>query len=147
MNEICDLHGGVIRNASGDQYFLTFSGVEGVFLAVEKLCALWKKMIERYQLGLSIGIHKGDLNFIRSYLFSNDIHTTIFLERLNSLTYPNKETISVVATGTVKESALNTKWANNFREVDSTSITNERLQSIINEHDAYWFIPNDDASQ
>lgn len=146
MNEICNSYGGVIRNASGDQYFLTFSDVERLFLAVEKLCASWKNMVERYRLGLSVGIHKGDLNIIRSYLFSNDIHTTIFLERLNSLTYPDKETISVVTTGKVKENALNTRWAGNFREIDSGLITNERLQLIINEHDAYWFIPEDEMS-
>jgi len=139
MNEICNSYGGVIRNASGDQYFLTFSDVERLFLAVEKLCASWKNMVDLYKLGLSVGIHKGDLNIIRSYLFSNDIHTTIFLERLNSLAYPNKETISVVTTGKVKENALNTRWAGNFREIDSSVITNERLQLIIKEHGAYWF--------
>jgi class 3 adenylate cyclase len=147
MNEICDKNGGVIRNASGDQYFLTFSDTERLFLAVEELCASWKNMVYRYQLGLSVGIHKGDLNIIRSYLFSNDIHTTIFLERLNSLTYPDKETISVVTTGKVKENALNTKWAGSFREIDSSLITNERIQLVINEHDAYWFVPKADMSR
>ena len=86
------------------------------------------------------------MNIIRSHLFRNDIHATVFLERLGG-TYPDRKTISIVVSGTVKESAKGTNWENKFQEVDSSKIAEERLKAIINEHGAYWFVPNDDASQ
>jgi len=146
LNEICGRYGGIIRNTAGDQYFVTFSDAEGLFLATENLCSSWKNMVKHYQVGISVAIHKGDLNIIRSYLYGNDIHTTVFLEQINKLIYPFPawETISVVVTGKVKESAIGTRWENKFREIEESKITDERTQSTIKEHGAYWFIPEDD---
>ena len=143
LNEICERHNGVVRNASGDTYFLTFSDANALFPATQDLCESWKKVVERYQLGLSVAIHKGDLNIIRSYLYGNDIHTTVFLERLNSLVHPSKEIISVVVSGRIKECAQGTNWESRIRELDTSKITDERLQSIVKEHGAYQFIVND----
>jgi class 3 adenylate cyclase len=145
LNEICSRHGGIIRNISGDQYFITFSESGRLFTAIDDLCAAWKGMIARYKLGLSVAVHKGDLNIIRSYLYSNDIHTTIFLEKMKSLTYPGKETISVITSGTVKDSAKGTHWGNKFREVDSSKITDEKHKAVIREYGAYWFNFEDDS--
>jgi adenylate cyclase len=146
LNDICERYNGVIRTTSGDQYFLTFSEAIAIFPAIKDLCELWKKMVKRYQLGLSVAIHKGDLNIIRSYLYGNDIHTTVFLEQINKLMYPLPawETISVVVTGKVKEDAIGTRWENKFREIEESKITDERLQSAIKEHGAYWFITEGD---
>ena len=52
-------------------------------------------MIERYQLGLSVGIHHGQLNILRSYLYGNDIHTTFYLERLSHLASTGAAGVSV----------------------------------------------------
>ena len=147
VNDICERHNGVIRNASGDEYFLTFSDASTVFPATQDFCESWKKMVERYQLGLSIGIHKGDLNVIRSYLYSNDIHTTVFLARLNRLAYPNKDAISVVVSHIAKESAAGTNWEARFQACEASDIANENLQSVIKEHGAYWFIPEGDEQK
>ena len=143
LNEICNQHGGIIRNTSGDQYFLTFSEAGALFAAMENLCESWKGMIRRYQLGLSASVHRGDLNIIRSYLYSNDIHTTYFLEHLNRLMHPDTKTISVAISGRVRDSVEGTTWTNRFYEVDSSTITDARLKSIIEEHGAYWFITKD----
>lgn len=144
INEVCDTCGGVIRNMSGDQYFLTFSEADSLFLAIEKLCVSWKKMSEHYKLGLSVAIHKGDLNILRSYLYSNDIQVTFDLEWLNVLIHPASEAISIVISGKVKESAQGTNWEQRIRELDRSKITSEKLQSIVNEHGAYEFIVGDD---
>jgi class 3 adenylate cyclase len=144
MNEICGKYGGTIRNTSGDQYFLTFLEAGGLFPATIALCESWKKVVERYQLGLSVAIHKGDLNIIRSYLYSNDIHTTLFLERANAQAHPARESVSVVVSGRVKESAIGTNWESQFRDFDESNLNDEKLKSIIKEHNAHQFIVNDE---
>ena len=143
LNEICDTYGGIIRNKSGDEYFLTFSDADTLLNAIEKLCVSWKKMIDQYGLGFSVTIHQGDLNILRSYLFGNDLHVTFFLEQLHRLIYPAKESISVIVSSKVKESAIGTRWENKFKEIEESEITDERLQSTIQEHGAFWFIVND----
>lgn len=143
LNEICDIYGGVIRNASGDTCLLTFSDANTLFPATQDLCESWKKMVERYHLGLAVGIHKGDLNIIRSYLYGNDIHTTVYLERLNRLIHPSIETISVIVTRRVKESAIGTNWESRFQDYNGSGITDETLKSIVKEYGAYQFIVND----
>jgi len=140
LNEICGTYGGIIRNKSGDEYFLTFSDADALLNAIEKLCASWKKMLDQYGLGFSVTIHQGDLNILRSYLFGNDLHVTFFLEQLHRLIYPAKESISVIVSSKVKESAIGTRWENKFKEIEESEITDERLQSTIKEHGAYWFI-------
>ena len=147
LNEICNGDNGIIRNTSGDQYFITFSEAVRLFTAIDSLCAAWKGMIARHQLGLSIAIHKGDLNIIRSYLYSNDIHTTIFLEKIRRLSYPDKKSITVVTSGKVKDNAKGTHWENKFREVDFSNITDEKQKMVILEAGAYWFNFEDDSSR
>lgn len=144
MNEICDIYGGVIRNRSGDEYFLTFSEANAFFPAMEKLCSSWKNMIERYKLGLSVAVHKGDLKILRSYLYGNNIHTTFYLEQLNGMFYPARESISIAVSGKVKESAQGTIWEPRIRELDRSKITSEKLQSFIEEYGAYWFLAEGD---
>ena len=145
LNEICDTYGGIIRNKAGDEYFVTFSDADALLTAIEKLCTSWKKMLDQYGLGFSATIHQGDLNILRSYLFGNDLHVTFFLEQLHRLLYPAKESISVIVSGKVKESAKGSKWEVRFQKVDAGKITDERGQAIIKEHGAYWFIFEDDS--
>lgn len=140
INEVCDIYSGVIRNTSGDQYFLTFSEVQSLFPAIEKLCESWPSMVKRYKLGLSVAIHKGDLNILRSYLYGNDIHTTVFLERLTGMVHPGREEITVVITGKVKESVQGTNWEKNIHKVSGSQITDERLRAIVKEHGAYRLV-------
>ena len=147
LNEICNRHGGVIRNTSGDQYFLTFAEAESLLTAMDYLFKYWKQILKRYKLGLSVAIHKGDLNIIRSYLYSNDIHATVFLKELNHLIKPAKESISIIVSSKVKEAAFGTNWERKFQEIDTRKITDERLQSIIKEYQAYSFIFEDESAR
>ena len=143
LNEICNTYGGIIRNKSGDEYFLTFSDVDALLTAIEKICISWKKMVDQYGLGLSVTVHQGDLNVLRSYLFGNDLHVTFFLEQLHRLIYSAKESISVVVSGKVKESAKGSNWEDRFQSFDSSKISNENLLSTLNEYGAFRFITED----
>jgi class 3 adenylate cyclase len=147
LNEICDTYGGVIRNKSGDEYFITFSHTNSLLTAIEKLCASWKKILDRYGLGFSLTVHQGDLNILRSYLYGNDLHVTFFLEQLHRLVFRAKESVSVIVSDKVKESAKGTKWELKFQSLDITTISDDRLLSAIEEYGAYWFIVEDDAAQ
>jgi len=140
LNEFCDPYGGIIRNKSGDEYFMTFSDADMLLTAIEKLCIAWKKMLNQFGLGLSITVHQGNLNVLRSYLFGNDLHVTFVLERFHKLIYSEKESISVIVSGKAKESAKGSKWENRFQVLDISKISDEKLLSAFNEYGAYWFI-------
>ena len=144
LNETCEKFGGIVRNSSGDQYFLTFSESSSAIKALEHLYKSWKEMVSHFHLGLSIAVHRGTINIIRSYLYSNDIHSTVFLERLNGILSPSKESISIIATNKVRESAIGTKWENRFYAVDKEKITDSKLSSIAENVGAYLFIPDED---
>jgi class 3 adenylate cyclase len=141
LNEICDSYGGVIRNKFGDEYFLTFTDPQMLFSAMERLCTSWRRIIERYQLGLSVGIHHGQLNILRSYLYGNDIHTTFYLERLGHWAGPGAAGVSVFVSRKVKENVEGTNWERNFRALDGSRITDVSLHSVLNEHGVFEFIP------
>ncbi|MCI0609307.1 MAG: adenylate/guanylate cyclase domain-containing protein [Anaerolineae bacterium] len=147
LNEICDTYGGIIRNRSGDEYFMTFSDADALFPAIEQLCTSWKKMVDRYGLGLSVTAHQGNLNILRSYLFGNDLHVTFFLEQLHKSIYPAREAISVVVSGKVKASAEGSNWKDRFREFDISKISDDKLLSRVNEYGAYWFVVGDEQSR
>jgi adenylate cyclase len=147
LNEICEKYNGIIRNVSGDECFLTFSEVDNLFSAIRDLCASWKKMVKHYQFGLSVAIHKGNLNIIRSYLYSNDLHAIVHLERLNALNNPAKDSIAVIASGMVKNSAIGTNQESRFQAIDGSNVNGERLKLIIKEHGAYRFIPEGDEQR
>jgi class 3 adenylate cyclase len=143
LNEICDTYGGIIRNKSGDEYFLTFSDVDALLSATEKLCASWKKILDQYGLGFSATIHQGDLNILRSYLYGDDLHVTFYLEQLHRLIYPAKESVSVIVSSRVKESVKGSKWEARFEDFDGSKISDDRLLSTIHEYGAYWLIIKD----
>jgi len=145
LNEICESYGGVIRNKFGDEYFLTFTDPQMLFSAMERLCTSWKGMIERYQLGLSVGIHHGQLNILRSYLYGNDIHTMFYLERLNKLIGPGNAGISIVVSRKVKENVEGTIWEKKLRELDGSRITDVSLHAMLDEHGPFQFIPENDS--
>jgi class 3 adenylate cyclase len=144
VNEICENHSGVIRGVTRDQYFMTFSDAGQTLDAIEKLCQHWKSVIERHGIGISIIVHKGNLNVFRSYVYSNDIYIMVYLERLGKIFRPYKDQISVVTTGKIREEVEGTSWEPKFQEFDKDKITEELYQSIIKEHGAYNFLVGND---
>jgi len=144
LNDICESHGGVIRHLVGDSCFMTFTDVQGLFPAMEKLILLWQTMIERYRIGLSVSIHKGDINVLKSYLYGNDVHTSVYLNRLSDVYVSSKTEITILTSEVVKESADQTIWKDKFQKLDEGEILkslNKNERNVIDEYGAYLFTP------
>jgi class 3 adenylate cyclase len=139
MNEICDAHGGVIRSTQGDRYFLSFPELHQTLVAVDRLCRRWNSIIQRYGLGLSIGLHKGDVNILRSYVYGNDIHATVRLTELGPLLVPPNE-CSVVASQKIESEARGTSWEQYFHKLGRDKISDDSYRPLVEEYGAYQFI-------
>lgn len=137
INDICGKFSGVIRQVNGDQYFLTFSDCTQTLAALEELCQNWKDMIERYGTGISIGVHKGSLNVIRSYVYSDDIHTTLYLSGINSVYDHVLSEIWVVGSRKIIDELKGTYWDERFQELDPGKSTQEFHKMVFREHGAY----------
>jgi len=137
INSICEKYEGVVRQVNGDQYFLTFAECMQTMAALEELCRNWKSILERYGIGISIGVHKGNLNVIRSYVYSDDIHTTIYLSEFNRIYGSHLSEIWIVCSGTVKKELQGTKWEGQFRELDGGKLTQETHKIVFREHSVY----------
>jgi class 3 adenylate cyclase len=140
INEICDKHGGIIRQINGDEYFFTFTDAQQTITAIEELCHFWKRIVERYKLGISIGIHKGNLNVIRSFVYGDDIRTTEYLTGLGKLYHPGKDKINVTTSRKVRNEFQETEWKGRFRELDPGRIVEQAYKKIVREHGAFEFI-------
>jgi class 3 adenylate cyclase len=144
INAVCDTHGGIIRQIDRDQYFLTFTDAHQTITAIEELCHSWKKIVKRYTLGISIGIHKGNLNVIRSFVYGDDIRTTLILTELGKLYRRGQDEIHVIASRKVRNEFQEKKWEGKFVELDPSEIVEPVHQRIMQEHGAFEFVSGDD---
>src|SRR5574341_23067 len=140
INEICDKHGGIIRQVNGDEYFFTFMDANQTIIAIEELCHSWKRIVAQYGLGISIGVHKGNLNVIRSFVYGGDIQTTMYLTRLGKLYHPSQDEIRVITSKKVRNELQGTEWEGNFQDLDLSRIVEEVHKMIVREHGAFEFI-------
>jgi len=145
VNEICEEHGGMVRNNQGDRYFLTFQELHQTLAALEKLCQRWKDMVHRYGLGLSVGLHKGDVHILRSYVFGNDIHTTVHLTDLCRWVFPDHE-CSVIVSQRIRGEVHGTTWEPRFRELPPDQIMRDPYRTLAQEYGACQFIVGDLSS-
>lgn len=143
INEICDKYGGIIRQVHGDEYFLTFLDGRQTIKAVEELCDSWKRIVERYKLGISIGIHKGNLNVIRAFVYGDDINMTVYLTALGKLYHLNTEEINVIISQKVRDEFDGIEWEGKFCALDPRLIDDEVGKAIIREHGAFEFSYDD----
>jgi class 3 adenylate cyclase len=137
VNDVCEKYNGVIRQVSGDQYFLTFTECTQTLSALGELCQNWNSIVERYGSGISIGVHKGNMNVIRSYVYSDDIHTTVYLSGLSNLYEPPSSDIWIIGSGRIKEELAGTVWAGQFQELDASKANRDIHKAILDEHGAY----------
>jgi class 3 adenylate cyclase len=137
LNEICEKYGGIVRNAAGDNYFLTFSEVNQVLMAIYELSVRWKLIIERHKVGLKVGIHKGTINIFRSYIYGEDIETTALLTGIVKYPRSKSNEFAVMTTGKIHREVRHTNWEANFRECDKTKFPkiadDSRYQAIFDE--------------
>lgn len=143
INEVCDQHGGIIRQVNGDQYFLTFTDPNQAMMAVEQFGHSWRKIAEHYGLGISIGVHKGNLNVLRSFVYGDDIHTTTYLTQLEKIYFPNKTEVHAITSRRVREALKESKWNERFRELTPTNAAEELFQKVVREHGAFEFLLDD----
>jgi class 3 adenylate cyclase len=137
INEMCDKHGGIIRQVNGDQYFLTFTEADHTMMAVEQLCHSWRKIVDRYQLGISIGVHKGKLNVFRSFVYGDDIHTTVYLTQIEKLYFPEKEEIHAIFSREARKELQAAGWTKKFRELDPERAVEETYKTVMREQGAF----------
>jgi class 3 adenylate cyclase len=142
VNEICEAHEGIIRNNQGDCYFLTFSKLDQTLTALDKLCRRWSAIVQDYGLGLSVGVHKGDVNILRSYVYGHDIHTAVYLTDLSRIVFPHSD-YCVIVSDRIRQDARGTIWEQNFRELQSKEITDEAYQALVENYRAHQFIVSD----
>jgi class 3 adenylate cyclase len=138
VNEVVLQYGGLVRSYWGDSFFLTFSELDQTLAAMENLVKRWDEMIAAFGLGLTIGIHRGDLNIFRMYVFSEDVQATSMLTAFR-FNQPDSG-CSILTSQRIKEDASGTNWERNFIEVDRGKITNKIERGIISEFDIYQFV-------
>ena len=140
MNDACAKYGGVIRQVNGDMYFMTFEQVDQTISAIKMLCLNWKRIVERYNIGMSIGVHKGNLNVFHSYVFGDDINTTGYLSDFGRFYKSDQDQIFVVTSGKVRDEANITSSNVKFQELDEKQLTEEVFKTILHEHHAYRLV-------
>jgi len=140
MNNVCTQHGGIIRQVNGDQYFMTFEEADQTISAMKMLCLNWKGIVERYNIGISIGIHKGNLHEFRSYVFGDDINTTGYLANFGRFYNSDRDQIFIVTSGKVKDETKDRSKGVKFQELDEKELTQEIYKTILREHRAYHLV-------
>ena len=137
INDVCEKYNGVIRQVNGDQYFLTFTEFSHTFAAIQEVCDKWKGIVERYGLGISIGIHKGNLNVIRSFVYGDDIYTTVYLSQFDRFYGSRPGEIWVMTSGKVKNELTGTGWEGQFQELDSSGLAEGKYLNVFQKHSVY----------
>jgi class 3 adenylate cyclase len=144
MNAACEKHGGIIRQVNGDLFFMTFEKADQALSAIKTLCLNWTGIVERYNVGMEIGVHKGELNLFRSYVFGNDINITMLLTDLCGFYGTNQDRIFVIASGKIRDELMGTDQYEKFLELDMEKITQENHRISAHEHGAFRFIIEND---
>jgi hypothetical protein len=137
VNSVCEQHHGIVRQVNGDQYFLTFSKPAQTFLAIQEMCEKWKYIVENYNIGLSIGVHKGDLKSIRSFVYGDDIYTTIYLSEFTRFYASQSDEITVITSRKIIDEFKGLIRDNQCQELDGSHLTQEKYKAVFQEHGAY----------
>jgi adenylate cyclase len=140
MNDASTKFGGVIRQINGDLYFLTFEGANQTISAIKMICQNWKSIVERYNIGISIGVHRGNLNMFRSYVFGDDINITGYLSELSRFYKSAMDQIFVVISGNVIDETNLTEDDAKFQPLDGEEFTQEIYKTIVREYRAYRLV-------
>ena len=140
MNDICEKNGGMIRQVNGDLFFMTFEKADQAISATKMLCLNWTIIWERYNIGVEIGVHKGNLNVFRSYVFGDDINVTERLLELGRFYKPGSNRVFAAISGKVKDETNIGSNDIKFQELDDEKVTQEIYKTIIREHRPYRLV-------
>jgi class 3 adenylate cyclase len=136
-NGACEQYGGIVRNVSGDGYLMTFSDTQQALKAVESIYQQWQSVVQRYGHDLGIGVHKGDIHILRSYIYSHDINMTVGLERLTS------NDCAVLVSQRIKDEVAHTRWASRLRAPDWGALS-DKQRAVVEACGAYQLIMHDE---
>jgi len=120
VRNVYEKHGGVLHFIMGDCYFLTFPDVSHAMAGVTNLEEQWVEFmqLQRIDCSLYVGVHKGDVNILRSHVFGDDITVAASLAYQRSLLAESGKTMVLVSSRIVEE-AKGTAWAQSFTRVDN----------------------------
>jgi class 3 adenylate cyclase len=145
IKDICDAQGGTIRQFAGDNYVLTFPDVPHALAAIERLCQQWQRLIPRFQMGLLVGVHQGDIHILRSYVFSHAITVAVLLARLGSQMSPDKRTCAVVTSQNVREAVKHLSWGQKLERWQLEQASEGSAQEQVAAQGAYRFVLDPNA--
>jgi class 3 adenylate cyclase len=140
----CNENGGVVRNTSGGGYICSFSGTQNALAAVEKICQQWDRVIQRYKIGLTVAVHKGDINILRGYVYGTAINETELLRRRVPIVSPDIDKSGVLVTQEIAIDVRGTRWEQQLREVDWNKLKDGPLQEFFKAHNPRQFIAVDE---
>jgi hypothetical protein len=104
----------------------------------------WKNIIKRYGLGIAVSIHKGNLNVIRSYVYGDDIHTTVYLSEIARQHQDNKDGIFVVTSGKVWNKFRGTEQESKFQKIGDDKPLWDNKRDVAREEGIYQLILEDE---
>ena len=145
IKDICEAYGGTVRQFAGDNYVLTFPDVQHALAGIERLCQQWKHLIPRFQMGLLVGVHQGDIHILRSYVFSHDITIAVLLARLGGQMSPDMRTCSVVTSQNVRDAVQHLPWEQKLERWSAEQTSEDSTQNLLAAQSAYRFVLEPDA--
>ena len=120
IKNVCEQNGGVVHFIMGDSYFLTFPDVSLALAGITNLAKQWVEFNRRniIDCSLYVGVHKGDVNILRSHVFGDDIAVAASLAYQRSLLAESGKTIVLVSSRIVDD-AKGTAWEQSLTRVDN----------------------------
>jgi class 3 adenylate cyclase len=141
LRDICASFEGVIRNASGDSYILTFESLPNALKAVEHLRREWRRISPRFSLGLVVSIHIGVIHIFRSYIYGADINTVVILSRLSRI-FPGIQKPIILVSQRIKDGIEKVSYGARLMALDMEKLSQLSTQSakFAQEHGAYQLL-------
>lgn len=98
----------------------------------------WKDLARDFEMGLNIGIHKGDLNILYPFIYGSDVDVINFLSSDRAIRANNE--CYIVASQTIRDDAQETNWERKFHQVDPNQFTNDFGRRVIEDYGVYQFV-------
>jgi class 3 adenylate cyclase len=137
FNDICEKHSGVIRQMNGDEYFITFADPMQTLSAIKEICQNWEDIIKQFGIGISMGIHRGNINIIRSFVYGEDIHTTVALSGFDKIYGTKPDEVWVITSNKIVEDFHGLLQEGQCQKLDGSQLTLEKLKTVFQQHGAY----------
>ena len=138
LNEISIQQGGIVRGNERDNFFVTFSELPQTLVALDNLRKRWKEMVRDFGVSLKVGIHKGDLNIMHTYVYGDDVNATNMIVEV-SAAHPDNG-CSIVASQKIIDDAKGTDWEGRFHRLAPNQFVKDFDQRVATEFGVYQFV-------